>query len=114
MNKNTKRSFPRDALEQAQTVFSGWKDLGDRLVVPNMSLDDFEKRLKKTHEKVALVEKVRLERSDSVEIRNQALEDVWDLIKRIRNSAKATFGDDSEEVEKFGGRAVRFRKLKKK
>ncbi len=54
-------------------------------------------------------EQLKEERSKAVQVRNDSLKDVWDLTKRIRNAAKATFGDSSEQIEKFGGKTTRQR-----
>lgn len=110
MIKKMTESFPRNALEQAIMVYEGWKELMDKMDVPNFSLDDFEKKINEAKKKVEIAEKMREERKRAIEVRNSVLEEIWDLTKRIRNSAKATFGDDSKEIEKFGGRPVRFRK----
>jgi hypothetical protein len=110
MVKNVGESFPRNTLEQAKTVYQGWKEFQDQLMVPNFSITDFEKRISDAEQKVDEAEEMREKRKKAIEIRNSVLEEVWDLTKRIRNAAKATFGDDSKEIEKFGGKPVRFRK----
>jgi len=111
MAKHIKKSLPRDSLEQAFIVHRGWKEFKDQLDVPNFSLEDFEQKIEEVKKKIELAEKIRRERSQAVEIRNIALNDLWNLIKRVRNSAKATFGDDSKEIEMLGGKTIRFRKV---
>ena len=110
MAKEGSDNFPRNALEQAQMVYEGWVTFQDKMNVPNLSLEDFQKKMELAKEKVQLAEKLREERSKVIKVRNKALEEVWDLTKRVRNSAKATFGDDSKEIEKFGGKPVRLRR----
>ena len=105
----TNESFPRNTLRQAELALQGWKELMKELTVPNMSSDDFEKKIKYATEKVELAERLKAERSEAVKVRNESLKDVWDLTKRIRNAAKATFGDSSKKIEKFGGKASRKR-----
>lgn len=107
--KQASDSFPRNTLRQAELAMKGWKDLMDKLNVPNLSMEDFEKKIKVATEKVDLAEKLKEERSKAVKSRNDCLKDVWDLTKRIRNAAKATFGDNSKEIEKFGGKPTRTR-----
>jgi lipid II:glycine glycyltransferase (peptidoglycan interpeptide bridge formation enzyme) len=108
--KKITESFPRNALEQAKMVYDGWRELLQKMDVPNFSLTDFEQKINEANEKVEIAEKMREERKQAIETRNEVLEEIWDLTKRIRNAAKATFGDDSKEIEKFGGKPVRFRK----
>lgn len=107
--KESSDSFPRNTLRQAELALQGWKDLIKKLNVPNLSVDDFEKKISYATEKVDLAEKLKEERSNAVKVRNESLKEVWDLTKRIRNAAKATFGDNSNEIEKFGGKPSRQR-----
>ncbi len=107
--RETTDSFPRNTLRQAELAKEGWKELINKLNVPNLSIADFETKIKKATEKVDLAEKLKEERSKAVKSRNDCLKEVWDLTKRIRNSAKATFGDNSKEIEKFGGKPSRSR-----
>ena len=107
--RETTDSFPRNTLRQAELAKEGWKNLINKLMVPNLTLNDFDEKIKKATAKVDLAEKLKEERSNAVKARNESLKDVWDLTKRIRNAAKATFGDSSEEIEKFGGKPSRMR-----
>ena len=107
--RETTDSFPRNTLRQAELARDGWKDLFSKLMVPNLSLEEFEEKIKKATEKVDLAERLKEERSKAVKSRNDCLKEVWDLTKRIRNAAKATFGDSSKEIEKFGGKPSRSR-----
>ena len=108
--KETSESFPRNTLRQAELALQGWKDMVKNLAVPNLSLQEFEKIIADTTEQVDLAERLKEERSQAVKVRNDKLKDVWDLTKRIRNAAKATFGDNSIEIEKFGGKSSRQRR----
>lgn len=107
--KETSDSFPRNTLRQAELALQGWKDLIKKLNVPNLSLEDFEEKISYATDKLELAEKLKEERSKAVKVRNDSLKEVWDLTKRIRNAAKATFGDNSNEIEKFGGKPSRQR-----
>jgi len=54
------------------------------------------------HEAQQYVEKAQLlkvQRAKAIEERNVFLSELWDLTKRVRNAAKATFGDYSQELE---------------
>jgi len=102
-------SFPRDTLQQAELAREGWKNLIKELSVPNLSLEEFEEMISKTTEQVDLAEQLKEERAKAVLDRNEYLKEVWDLTKRIRNAAKATFGDNSKKIEQFGGKCTRTR-----
>ncbi len=92
-------SFPRDTLEQALTVKYGWREVGDRLAVPNLSMEKFLQKLAQAQRQVERAEILKEERAKAIMQRNVYLSELWDLTKRIRNSAKATFGDNSEELD---------------
>ena len=107
--KGASDSFPRNTLRQAEMVKNGWKNFLDDLNVPNLSIKEFEKIIEKASEQVDLAERLKEERSEAVKSRNDYLKELWDLTKRIRNAAKATFGDNAEEIEHFGGKSSRTR-----
>ncbi|MBN1352798.1 hypothetical protein JXJ21_25640 [candidate division KSB1 bacterium] len=110
MLKSTGNNYPRDTLEQAEMVLDGWKSHLSKLNVPNVALEEFQSKIDEAKEKVQHAENLREERTRVVKVRNDALMALWDLTKRVRNAAKATFGDDSKEIEKFGGKPSRQRK----
>lgn len=92
-------SFPRDIIAQAKTVKQGWRKVGKRLDVPNLSLQKFLNKLVEAQESVDKAEQLKLERAEAIQDRNKCLSELWDLTKRIRNAAKATFGDHSSELD---------------
>ena len=92
-------SFPRDAFGQAHVAKTGWEKVGKRLTVPNLSLDKFESKLKEVQQYVEKAQLLKVQRAQAIQERNVALSELWDLTKRVRNAAKATFGDYSQELE---------------
>ena len=97
-NKNT-GTFPRNALSQAKLTRKGWSALQGDLHVPNLTFDEFSKKVEDAQKKVAMAERLRRERAEAVRVRNEVLKEVWDFTKRIRNATKATFGDNSPQVD---------------
>ncbi len=98
LSKRKISSFPRDTLEQADVVKKGWDTVGDRLLVPNLTIGDFLVKLKEAQDYIDRAEQLKQERAMAIEDRNLCLSELWDLTKRIRNAAKATFGDNSDEL----------------
>lgn len=98
-NKERISSFPRDILEQAEIVKHGWDEVGVKLQVPNLSVDKFVEKLAEAREQAERAEALKAERAHAIQLRNRCMSELWDLTKRIRNAAKATFGDYSEEFE---------------
>ena len=99
VEKVTITSFPRDTLEQAEIVKIGWKKVGEKLEVPNLDIDKFVNKLSEAREYAARAEELKMQRALAIQERNIFLSELWDLTKRVRNSAKATFGDYSPELE---------------
>jgi len=100
-NTSSKRkisSFPRDTLEQADVVKRGWDQVGERLFVPNLTISDFLDKLKEAQRFIDRAEELKQARARAIEERNICLSELWDLTKRVRNAAKATFGDNSDEL----------------
>jgi hypothetical protein len=108
--KKKPKNFPLDTLARAKMVYAAWSELLQKMEVPNFSLADLEQKINETNEKVEIAEKVRKERRQAVEIRNELFEEIWALTKRVRAAVNATFGADSKESDKFGGKPVRFPK----
>ncbi len=98
-DKDRISSFPRDTLEQAEIVKHGWDEVGMKLLVPNLSVEKFVEKLAEAHEQAKRAEALKAERAHAIQVRNHCMSELWDLTKRIRNAAKATFGDYSDEFE---------------
>lgn len=92
-------SFPIDAMEQAEAAREGWTFVGEKRSVPNLTLIKFLDKLAEAKEYIRRAEELKLQRALAIEERNRRLSETWDLTKRIRNAAKATFGDYSPELE---------------
>ena len=92
-------SYPRDAMLQAEVVIEGWSKVGERLSVPNLDLMKLKQKLREARHFVELAEQMKEKRAMTVQDRNLCLSELWDLTKRVRNSAKATFGDYSPELD---------------
>ncbi len=107
MPTKDKRNYPRNVLEQSEVVQKGWRKLGSALQVPNLTYEEFVKLLAEAKEKAEHTERLRQEWRRAVRERDQALQELWDLTKRVRNAAKATFGDRAPQVHELGGRRPR-------
>ncbi len=92
-------SFPRDALEQAEIVMNGWNEVGKRLNVPNLTMQNYIDKFEEVKKSLEKAEQLKLQRAKAIQARNNCLGELWDLTKRIRNAAKATFGDYSRELD---------------
>lgn len=95
-------SFPRNVIEQARLTQDGWERLRKELAVPNLTLEEFEKEINAALKKIEAAEKLKEAKSKAIMERNETLNHVWKLTKRVRNSAKATFGDNSQHLKDLG------------
>jgi hypothetical protein len=107
-------SYPRNALEQAKTTAQGWRMLQQKLDVPSVDIEDFTSLICEAEKLAERAEVLRQERSRIVLERDKMLSMVWKKTKRVRNAAKATFGDDSPDVQTLGILPVTLRKRKAK
>jgi len=100
-NQPRTSSFPRDTLDQAAVVIDGWKQVGEKLAVPNLNLEQYLQKVQEAQDYLEKAEILKAERARAIQKRNHCLGELWDLTKRIRNAAKATFGDHSEELQRL-------------
>lgn len=107
MPTTDKRNYPRNVLDQSELVQEGWRKLGASLQVPNLTFEDFVRLLDEAKAKAEHTEKLRQQWRQAVRERDEVLRQLWDLTKRVRNAAKATFGDRAPEVGQLGGRRPR-------
>ena len=105
--------YPLDLMEQAQQVLAAWRE-ATGLQIADLSADQFAQLVAGTQAKATAVERLTVERTKSIEVRDAELDRLWDTTRRVRNAAKATYGDDSQEVRKFGAVPVRSRQRKPK
>ena len=101
--------FPRNALDQAVAAQEGWFQLAEKLNVPNLTIQEFQEKLEQAAALSEKVEALHRERQATVQRRNELLSELWDWTKRVRNAARATFGDTSRELEKVTGKPVKKR-----
>lgn len=79
-------------------VRDGWDKVGKRLHVPNLTLQKFLSKMEEARARVEHAEQLKLAKARAIYERNVCLSELWDLTKRVRNAAKATFGDYSPEL----------------
>lgn len=95
--------FPTDVVAQTQAVLEAWKKIDGTSqfgsLTPQVMAADLDR---------ARALQVELDAMDAqlVDLRNKRDEvhaELWDKIKRVRNSVKGIYGDDSSEYEMVGG-----------
>ena len=107
------KSFPRNILEQAQIACNGWEKLGELLQVPSLTFDEYISILEQAKQKIEDARELQRKRAEAITVRDETLAELWVFTKRIRNAAKAVFGDDSEQVAMVGSVPVNTRRSRK-
>lgn len=93
-------SSPRNLPKQSAKVRDAWistKNFG----VPNLTLDKFTDTINELNKATELVEKLSIQKTEAINKRNALRREVWSFTKRVRHSAKATFGDNDSRTKKF-------------
>ena len=103
-------NFPKDAIQQAQSVLTNWGQISGALAFGELTL----KSLTTDVDKVANTQaQISVLESQLMNLRNQRdaqLTGVWDKVKRVRAGVKSIYGDDSSEWEMIGGTRLSERK----
>lgn len=114
--KEKQLSIPRNTLAQAKQVLKGWEELKDEMTVPNLSIEEFKTAISEAEKLIDIADEYKEKQSQAIKARNNTTKEVWEFTKSVRNAGKATFGDNSEEVELLGVNTVnsmRRRKLER-
>ena len=103
-------NFPKDALQQAQSVLTNSGQINNVLAFGNLDL----KALTTDVDRVMTTQvEINVLESKLTNLRNQRddqMSSVWDKVKRVRAGVKSIYGDDSSQWEMIGGTRVSERK----
>jgi hypothetical protein len=109
-----KKSSPSNTREQANQIKEAWTNIGQDAAYGDISLSDFTaalEALEKTEDTIRnLEDQLTNARNMLVKLRYE----LWELVKRARNGAKAKHGDDSSQYERFGGTRMSERSARSK
>ena len=102
----TKKNSPTNTRQQAHLIKEAWTNIGQSVVYGGLSLQTFTTNLDNLEKTESLVSSLE----DQITAARNTLVDqryeLWDMVKRSRNGAKANHGDDSSEYERFGGTRI--------
>jgi len=110
---NTQRS-PASTKEQAWQIRQAWSNIGESVTYGNMTLAEFTAALTELEAEEATLKSLQDQLTSS---RNQIKANRYrlcDLVKRARAGARARHGDDSDELERFGGIRMSERKRRRR
>lgn len=101
-----KRTSPPNTRDQAVLIKEAWENIGGGETIGGVTLPQVETALGEFD----AVERTIIDLQDQLtSARNQRKDrryELWTLVKRARIGAKAQYGDDSDEYERFGGTRI--------
>lgn len=97
---NTTRVDFRLKLESAKVVSAACKKNAETLTLPlTIKVEDFHELVRNLDDITTKVEWLANEHSEAIKKRNKLVDQVWELVLRIRSAAKATYGESMETEE---------------
>src|SRR5688572_12094202 len=98
-----KPQYPRDILQQAQSVLGGWNQITPVPAFGPMTAATFTTDVNAATTLDAQITALEAQLTDKRNQRAALYSGLWDKVKRIRNSVKGLYGDDSSQYEMVGG-----------
>ena len=95
--------FPKDLLTQAQSVLAGWNQLNPVLPFGPLTTTTFSSDLTMVSALDVEIAGLEAQLADKYNQRETVALSLWDKVKRVRNSIKGIYGDDSSQYEMVGG-----------
>jgi len=102
--------YPFNAVDQATDVVQGWKTFDAAFQVGDLTCAALEGEV---NEALNLQNQIDALKKQLTELRNQRdakAASIWEKVKRVRNTVKGLFGDNSSQYELVGGTRLSERK----
>ena len=106
----TKKPYPTDVVEQAQSVLDAWNQIADGASYGTVTPATLSADITQA---APLLSQMNALESQLTNLRNQRdtlYAELWDKVKRVRSGVKANYGDDSSQYEMVGGTRLSERK----
>jgi len=104
---------PTDTKAQALRIREAWNNINPDQAYGDMTLDDFRASIADLQEIEAEIASAMDQLTSLRNAYHQRRAALWDRVKRARAWAKAVYGDDSDEYERFGGTRLSERKTRR-
>ena len=89
---------PKDTLKQAYAIAYEWNC---ELSTPSFDKKSFDKKVEDYRQAIITSEELTEAKSKAIKARVNLSREFWDMVKRVRYSANAEFGNTSDEAKKF-------------
>ena len=97
--------YPKDLTGVAQTVLTEWRK--DGFSLKDLTPTDYAARVTELQGLVSQIGQLEAQLAQIRDKRDSLGNSLWDATRKVRNGAKAYFGDDSDEVRRYGLEPVR-------
>ena len=101
--KMTKKLYPTDVLEQAQSVLDAMNQINETMSIGTVNNSSLASDITQATQLASQMNAIEAQLTNLRNQRDALHEELWDKIKRVRNGVKANYGDDSSEYEMIGG-----------
>ena len=106
----SKKSYPTDVLEQAQSVLSAWEQIEESKSYGAVNVAAITAGITQTTQILPQIDSLDAQLTNLRNQRDDLYADLWDMVKRVRSGVKADYGDDLSEYEMVGGTRTSDRK----
>jgi hypothetical protein len=106
----SKKLYPTDVLEQAQSVLAAWNQMDDGLVYGTITNATLSADITQAGQLLSQMNALEAQITNLRNQRDALYQELWDKVKRVRNGVKANYGDDSSQYEMVGGTRLSERK----
>lgn len=97
--------YPKDLTTTAQGVLTEWRK--DGFALKGLTPTEYSKRLVELQDLLSEVGRLEVQLAEARDKRDGVGNVLWDATRKVRHGAKAYFGDDSDEVRRYGLEPVR-------
>jgi hypothetical protein len=105
-----KRKFPTNLIKQSQTLLSGLSQITPAPTITGITATSFTTDVAAATTLEKLITDLEAQLNDKRNLRDAQFAALWDKAKRIRNSIKGSYGDDSPQYDLVGGTRLSDRK----
>jgi hypothetical protein len=106
----SRKLYPTDVLEQAQSVLDAWNQMDDGLSYGAITTGALSAEITQASQLLSQMNALEAQLTNLRNQRDAAYQELWDKVKRVRNGVKAHYGDDSSQYEMVGGTRLSERK----
>ena len=107
----TKKQFPSNVLNQAQTIVTAWTHIGPTVTLGTLLPANLTTDITAATTLDTQITSLEVQLNNARNQRDSLYVTLWDKVKRVRAGAKANYGDDSSQYEMVGGKRMSDRKM---